>query len=187
MRGQLSAWIKSINDLSMFPESVLYEEAFADPVAFGRNNSARIAQLVDTANLSLSNFEDVEANIATALSAEDPWVRYWGLIVLSSFGEEARSFIEIAQQLARSDEENLVRVRAAEFLALIDEVNPEAVILDSLANANNEVEAVIILNSVVLLRDFKGYEFSIDPDIFPANWRDTERSNVNRRLAYLLD
>jgi len=186
MRERLTNKVKSINDLSMFPESVLWEEAFDSPVEFGRKNSERISDLVDIADLSLRSFDEAKAGIEKALNASDPWARYWGLIVCSSFYEEAASFTDKAKMMAANDSENLVRVRAAEFLGLIGAEDPSAVIIEVLSKANNEVEAFLTLNSVVLLKDLKGYEFEIDPEIFPAEWRKEERSDVNRRLGYLL-
>lgn len=185
MRQELTNRVKSINDLSMFPESVLFDEAFDNPVLFGRENSERIAQLVDIANLSLQPFLDVRAQISLALASDDPWKRYWGLIVLSSFGQEARSFVSTARLIASEDEENLVRVRAAEFLGLIQVENPEPYLIDGIRNAANEVEAVIILNSVVLLQDYAGYEIAVSPDLIPAQWQSNGQSNINLRLNYL--
>lgn len=186
MRERLSNKVKSINDLSMFPESVLWDEAFEDPVEYGRKNSERIAGLVDIADLSLLPFEQAKAGIQKALNSDDPWARYWGLIACSSFYEKAKSFTAKAKHMAANDSENLVRVRAAEFLGLIKAEDPSPVIIDVLSRANNEVEAFLTLNSVVLLKDLSGYDFDIDPEIFPAEWRKEERSDVNRRLGYLL-
>lgn len=185
MRERLSTRVKSINDLSMFPESVLFDEAFDNPVEFGRKNSERIAGLVDIADLSLLEFNKAEGKIEDALNSTDPWARYWGLIVCSSFMEEAKGFVEKAKSIAAQDTENLVRVRAAEFLGLLKEEVPAPVIIEVLAHANNEVEADLTLNTVILLKDLSGFKFDIDPEIFPADWRKEERSNVNRRLGYL--
>ncbi|MCB1122708.1 MAG: sulfatase-like hydrolase/transferase [Verrucomicrobiae bacterium] len=185
MRQRLSNKVKSINDLSMFPESFLYDEAFDNPVEFGRKNSARIAQLVDVADLSLLKFNKARKGITAALNSKDPWARYWGLIVCSCFGEQAKPFIRKARTMAAKDPENLVRVRAAEFLGLLREEDPAPVIHEVLTKANNEVETWIVLNTVVLLQDLKGWHFEIDPDIFPVKWLDEGRSNINRRLDYL--
>ena len=185
MRERLSNKVKSINDLSMFPESVLFDEAFENPVDFGRKNSERISRLVDIADLSLLEFKDVKDGIEEALNSDDPWARYWGLIVCSSFMQDAKSFVKKAKSIAAQDSENLVRVRAAEFLGLIKEEDPAPVLIEVLAHANNQVEADLTLNTVILLKDLSGYEFKIDPGIFPAEWRKEERSNVNRRLGYL--
>ena len=186
MRSSLSNKVKDINDLSMFPESVLLEEAFEDPVSFGRNNADRIERLIETADLSLYDFDSVRQEINLALDAEDPWQRYWALIVLSAFGEQANSFVQRAYFIAQNDEENLVRLRAIEFLALIGQENPSQLLPALLTNAVNEVEATIILNTAVLLKDFAGYDILIDDEMIPASFGSAQRLNIDRRLNYLL-
>lgn len=186
MRERLSNRVKSLPDLSLFPESVLVAEAFDNPTAYGQANKARIAHLVDIADLSLLSFNKARPGIRKALNSSDPVARYWGLIVCGSFGEEARDFANKAKTLAAKDPDLLVRTRAAEFLGLIRAEDPAPVLQEALALSESEVEANLILNSVVLLQDLKGYVFEIDPEIFPAEWRKEERSNVNRRLGYLI-
>ncbi len=112
------------------------------------------------------------------------WERYWGLIACSSFGEAARSLVERAKQLAEGDEEPLVRTRAAEFLGLIGAADPRPVLMDVLASSRSGVEANLILNTLVLLRDGRpGYEFTVTPDHLDADVRNAP--NVARRMEYL--
>ena len=185
LRQRLTNQVKEISDLSFLPEPAMLSEALSNPVQFGRENQDRIGKLVDTANLSLLPFAKAKSGIAQAFKSNDPWVRYWGAIVCSSFGKEALSFTETAKNLVKNDADNLVRVRAAEFLALIGAVKPQEAIYLSLKNAESEVEANLILNTVTLLQDGQpGYEFNINPDIFPKEWRSNVRGNVSRRLAY---
>jgi len=185
LRQRLTNQVKEISDLSFLPEPAMLSEALSNPVQFGRENQDRIGKLVDTANLSLLPFAKAKSGIAQAFKSNDPWVRYWGAIVCSSFGKEASSFTETAKNLVKNDADNLVRVRAAEFLALIGAVKPQEAIYLSLKNAESEVEANLILNTVTLLQDGQpGYEFNINPDIFPKEWRSNVRGNVSRRLAY---
>ena len=185
LRQRLTNQVKEISDLSFLPEPAMLSEALSNPVQFGRENQDRIGKLVDTANLSLLPFAKAKSGIAKAFKSNDPWVRYWGAIVCSSFGKEAWSFTETAKNLVKNDTDNLVRVRAAEFLALIGAVKPQKAIYLSLKNAESEVEANLILNTVTLLQDGQpGYEFNINPGIFPKEWRSNVRGNVSRRLAY---
>tara|TARA_B100000212_G_scaffold294253_1_gene236878 strand:+ start:14865 stop:16694 length:1830 start_codon:yes stop_codon:yes gene_type:complete len=185
LRQRLTNQVKEISDLSFLPEPAMLSETLSNPVQFGRENQDRIGKLVDTANLSLLPFAKAKSGIAQAFKSNDPWVRYWGAIVCSSFGKEASSFTETAKNLVKNDADNLVRVRAAEFLALIGAVKPQEAIYLSLKNAESEVEANLILNTVTLLQDGQpGYEFNINPDIFPKEWRSHVRGNVSRRLAY---
>ncbi len=181
MRKRFNAKVKGLPDLSMFPESYLAKEAWGNPVEFGRRNKDRIARLVDIADLSLEPFSRARARMAEALSSDDPWERYWGLIVCSSHGKAAISFVDKARSIAKKDKEPLVRVRAAEFLGLIGAADPRPVIMDVLATAEHPLEALLTLNTVVLLRDGKpGHDFSIaDKDI------KAKDSLINRRLQYL--
>ena len=93
--------------------------------------------------------------------------------------------IDKAKALAASDPERLVRVRAAEFLGLIQAADPRETIMEALGSANSGVEANLILNTLVLLRDGQpSYDFEVRRDIFKFPNKDME--DVNRRLEYLL-
>ncbi len=183
MRSRLAARVKGMPDLSFFPESELAKKAFDNPVKFGLRQKARIAKLVDTADLSLVPFAKASGKIAESLGSKDPWQRYWGLIVCSCFGKQAGGFVERAKLIAADDAEPLVCVRAAEFLALTGAANPQKVLMDVLASAEHPLEALLTLNTVVLLRDGKpGYEFNITASSVKAKCGE-----VNRRLQYLAD
>ncbi len=181
LRNRLTARVKGMPDLSMLPESELAKKAFGNPVKFGQDNKARIGKLVDTANLALVPLAKASAGIKAALASDDPWQRYWGLIVCSCFGKAAKAFIPKATALAAKDDEPLVRVRAAEFLALIGAAEPQKVLADVLATAEHPLEALLTLNTVVLLRDGKpGYTFDITADGIKV-----KGGEVNRRIQYL--
>ncbi len=181
MRGRLTARVKGMPDLSFFPESELAKKAFDNPVKFGRQQKGRIARLVDTADLALVPLADASGGIAEALGSKDPWQRYWSLIVCSCFGKEADRFVAKAKRIAADDDEPLVRVRAAEFLALIGAADPQEVLMDVLATAEHTLEALLTLNTIVLLRDGKpGYEFNITSSSVKATGGE-----VSRRLQYL--
>jgi arylsulfatase A-like enzyme len=181
LRAGLQSRVKGMPDLSFFPESELVKKAWGNPVKFGQDQKARIAELVDIADLSLIPLADAKDKIAAALESKDPWARYWGLIVCSCFGKKADAFVAKAKALAAADAEPLVRVRAAEFLALIGAAEPQKVLMDVLATAEHPLEALLTLNTVVLLRDGKpGYKFTITAADIKASCRD-----VTWRLQYL--
>ena len=181
MRNRLASRVKSMPDLSFFPESELAKKAFENPVKFGQEQKDRIARLVDTADLALAPFAEASGGIEVALNSKDPWQRYWGLIVCSCFGKAAGRFVARASQLAAADAEPLVRVRAAEFLALIGAAEPQKVLMDVLATAEHPLEALLTLNTVVLLKDGKpGYTFNITAGSIKA-----VSGEVRRRIQYL--
>ncbi len=184
LRQRLAARVKALPDLSFYPESELVAEARDDPARFGRTHQAEIARLVDVADLSLKPYAEARSELRRSLAAENPWERYWALIVCSSFGQAAAEFATVAEALAERDPESLVRVRAAEFLGLIGQADPSRVILRALYGSSSPVEAALILNSIVLLQDGSpGYQFAVDPDRIAANVRRDDK--VERRLKYL--
>lgn len=184
LRGRLAAKVKSISDLSMFPESYLLEAGMKSPTKFGQARKQEIARLVSIADLSLLPFDEAKPAIESALVSKQRWERYWALICCSSHGQAAACFEKQAAQLIKTDPERMVRVRAAEFLGLIGKADPSAAILAALRESESPEEANLILNTLVLLRDGQpGYEFRVtEADVKHAK---KPRSNVQRRLDYL--
>jgi len=184
LRERLTNRLKNMPDLSLYPESVLAEEAFQNPVKFGQEHKTQIANLVDVANLSLQPFNEARHAIQSTLASDDAMTRYWGLIVCSSQGAAAREFVPAAKNLAADDSNRLVRVRAAEFLGLIGAADPQAVIIDAIHKSNSAIEVGLMLNTVALLRDGKpGYKFAIDKATISPAMRNND--TVQRRLEYL--
>ncbi|VGO11705.1 Arylsulfatase [Pontiella desulfatans] len=185
MRGLMQERVKSMPDLSFIPEPVFLREGRGNPTGFGQQNKARIGKLVELADLSLRQFPEVKQGIARALASADPLERYWGLIVCSSFGGQAAPFHDKAKELAASDADPLVRVRAAEFLGLNGEADPRPVIMAALGQAADAVEANLILNSAALLEDSEpGYNFDLSA-FGDAPWAKGKKSLAKQRLDYL--
>lgn len=183
MRTLLVDWVKSMPDLSFYPEHLLRKEAFENPVEFGQRHLQDIAELIDIADLSLKPWEEAREAIENALSDRDPVKIYWGLIACSSFGKQAAPFYEKARQLCLH-EDLLVRTRAAEFLGLTGAGDPVPVISTALIQSVDGIEALLILNSLVLLMD--------GPYSYPFTLNETELSpevlsepQVKRRLEYI--
>lgn len=185
MRRLLTQKVKETNDLSFYPESELRKKAFDNPVAFGKANHQEISELVDIADLNLRKFEDAKKEIESALNSPNPWKRYWGLIVCGSFGKEALEFANKAKKLSMKDQNLLVRTRAAEFLYLNGQKQPDEALEDVLTRTNDAIEATLILNTVVLLMDNQ-YDYNLDltPKILKPQVLEGEY--VKRRLNYIL-
>lgn len=187
MRGELQQQVKSMPDLSFIPEPYFVEEAIGNPVKYGQSHKEEIAKLIDIADLQLLPFDQAKGKLKAALSSNNKKERYWALIVCSSFGEKAAPFYKKAKKIAKKDEANLVKARAAEFLGLNKVQDPESVIVSALKKANSRTEANLILNSLVLLQDAKGYSFTLSKDMFPPDWLSKRPALVMRRLEYLLE
>ncbi|MCB9082024.1 MAG: sulfatase-like hydrolase/transferase [Lewinellaceae bacterium] len=185
IRHDFQQQLRAINDLSFFPEPYYLKTGIQNPVQFGKDNQQLIRELIAIADLQLLPFNRAEKQLKSALHAPNPWKRYWALIVCSSFGEQAATFYPVAKEMARKDAENLVRVRAAEFLGLCQVQDPQPVLLDALKNAQSPTEANLILNTIVLLRDSKGFPFVINRDLFNPKWFENEAELFIQRLDYL--
>jgi arylsulfatase A-like enzyme len=161
LRHRLSGWVKSLPDLSFYPESMLANDAARNPTGFGAAHRDDIGRLVDVADLQLLPFAQASSGLTRALASGNPWERYWALIVCSSFGRTAAPFIDRARTLATHDPEPLVRVRAAEFLGIVHAADPVPLLEEALARSTSAVESLLILNTVTLLRDYHGYRFNV--------------------------
>lgn len=179
MRASLQLTVKAVPDLSFYPEPDMVERALDDGAAFGMKHRSEIASLVDIADLQLKSFDDARDAIQSALNSENPWQRYWGLIVCSSFGKDAAEFAPLAKKL-QNDPELLVRVRAAEFLGIAKLGAPQSALKSVLKESTSDVETLLTFNTVTLLRDHHGYMFNIKPaDV------NSQGGEVSRRLEYL--
>ncbi|MDF1571206.1 MAG: sulfatase [Bacteroidales bacterium] len=185
MRNGLDHWIKSMPDLSFYPEHVLVEQAFDDPAAFGRDHIEEIVSYIGLANLQLLKFSDAKSGILSGLGSEDPRARYWALVVCSSFATPDRELVQVAREITATDPELLNRVRAAEYLGLIGIDSPVKTMTDALYASVNGTEALQIFNSIVLMQDGEpGYVFELDPERINEEVRN--HLQVSRRLEYLI-
>ncbi len=184
LRSRLMERLKSMPDLSFFPEAVLFERAFDSPVAFGQKIADRIGRFIDTANLSLEPFEDVKLRLRDALQSSDPWLRYWAAITCGCFGKQASELEPILRQLL-DDDQPLVATRAAESLALAIDLDPRAALYRAIASARNEPETLQILNSVVFIRQIDGGKWPIDTKQVQFGFEFTNKSELSQRMKFL--
>jgi hypothetical protein len=186
MRGRLNEWVTGMPDLSFYPEHHLSANAFEDPVNFGCAHGEEIARYVEIANLQLQGFDEAKDGILAALDADDPWQRYWGVIVSSTFGVTDDALVKRARAIASGDPELLNRVKAAEFLGLTAVEDPVEVMTAALSASKDAAEAVLIMNSIVLMQDGEpGYEFDIQRSMIDESIRDYVE--VEKRMEYLCE
>ncbi|MEM9327257.1 MAG: sulfatase-like hydrolase/transferase [Bacteroidota bacterium] len=183
LRDALTQRVKSLPDLSFFPEHVLINEAFTHPTQFGSENKQKIGGYIDLANCQLRPFEEVKDELEKALSSPDPWMRYWALTVCSAFEREALPLAAGIADVAATDDEPLNRARAAQFLGITRSEDPSQGLLSALYGAADPAEALVILNMITLMCDFHDYNIQIDLSMLPQVLQ--EDSQVQRRLRYL--
>ena len=185
MRAQLDDRLKSMPDLSFVTEAVMVDAAVENPTAFGQSHSGQIGTYIDTVNLALLPLNEALPQLQYALDPEqedDPWVRYWALVACSTLGEDVKSLQPQIERLML-DVEPLVVMRAVEYLTLYTDVDTKRHLDRSISRATNEPEALRMLNTIVLLRDF--HDYSIDPDSLQFIIPVSKNSQLTRRLDYL--
>ncbi|MEO1013472.1 MAG: sulfatase [Bacteroidota bacterium] len=186
LRDELKERITAMPDLSFYPEPYFLEKGLADPVDFGQRNKTEIAELVAIADLTLEPFRIVEKDIEEALTSDNPWKRYWGLVACSTFGKKASPFFKRAVQMAKGDNENLVRLRAVEFLMLHEQNVPTELLLEIVENAKSESEATLMLNTLALLKTVNpSFNLKLPKSMFPTEWMEKEGDLVLRRIEFI--
>lgn len=180
MREQLTQKLKAMPDLSLFPENVLYDQAMKNPAAFGQENSDRISDLIDVANLMLRPLPEVKDAIQAAAVSDDFLKRYWAATVCASFGEEATELAGSIRPLLK-DEDRMVRVRAAEFLGGIGKTDPRVVLIDVVNASEHPVEHLIALNAAAYFHENSKTSFPFDASNFTSV---PSKSEAQRRLLY---
>lgn len=183
MRKQLNKWMKSMPDLSFYPESELAKMAFDAPMEFGKTHQKEIKKLMDIADLSLLPFSKAEKALQKLLLSPNPVERYWALTVCSAFGTEAARFYQQTKQMSEQDNHPLVQARAGLFLAVAQKENFAPALQSALENTHSSTEAALILNMIVLLQDYHNHTFEINPQLLPKAFLSDR--NVKWRLDYL--
>ena len=181
LRVKLNERLKAMPDLSFFPESHLVQQALKNPVEFGRQNKGRIGDLIELSDLQLLPFAKARPGIEAALQSNDTMKRYWGLMVCLAFGEKAKALVPAAKSRL-DDNEWIVQVRAAEFLGLLGEINPQEKLISIVNQTDDSVLAVEALNSIVWFKDFFGDRYPVERSDFEPKVRG---GDVDDRLNYI--
>ncbi len=185
MRELLQKQERAMPDLSFFPEYYLIQNAWENPIAFGQANKEKIVHYLKIADLQLEKYDEAKLFLQRGLLSEDQFDRYWALCAASSFGSQAKDLIDMVREIAYNDAVPVNRVRAAEFLAIVSKENPAEVMTQALYDSKYEAEAMLILNSIVLMADIH-YNYEFDIDRHHVNFDlDDKRSEVARRIRYV--
>jgi len=180
LRGRLQQKMKSIHDLSLYPENQMIDLALKDGIAFGEKHSREIEDLLDVVDLALLPWDQAGKQLSRALKSKNPRVRYWAVTASAAFGEKAKPLLPSLKGLL-DDTDAQVRIRAAEVLGILRAVKPQATIYDVLATSDSNAVAAAAMNAIVFLQDHHGYDFKIDASMIKAS----DEPLVQRRLEYL--
>ncbi len=168
MRNALTEKLKSMPDLSLFPENLLVAEAMDNPVAYGQKHKARIHGLIDTANLMMLPFDEAREPLSKALTSEDPMQRLWAANSCAAFGLEAEELATDAMPLLE-DTDPAVRIRAAEFLGRIGKTDPRETLVDVINGTDDHLVAIMALNALVYFMDHADPAYPVDVEQLTAD------------------
>lgn len=169
MRDRLMQRLRSMPDLSFMTEIYLSEEGLADPLRYGQEHAADISRYIDTVNLCLRPFDEVQSLLASAIDDADPLVRHWAIVAATSMGDDAAPLLPQIQSKL-TDVEPFIVARAVEFVGLMggetDESlnsdpsvyakDPRPYLYRSLNRSLSEAEMLSVLRAAVLLQDHSG-------------------------------
>lgn len=179
LRTTLKAYMLDKNDLGLFPEPLWLPEGSNNPVAFGERNKQRLKRYSDITDLEFGTFKEAQKELQKALQSADPGERYWGATVCACFGNSAGSLKADVSRLL-NDTSAIVRSRAALFLAMIGELQPESM-QEILCSAKSEAEVLLILGDITYMKDcLKKTDFHIEASSFPFS-----AENIQWRLEYI--
>jgi len=183
LRARLDEKLKSLPDLSFYPESYLAEHAMDNPVQFGKQKAKEIASFIELANLALGFelTEDARKKLTSAMRSTNPMTRYWAMMTCAAMGKKASPIAKEALPLLE-DPQEVVRIRAAEFLGCIEQVNPQTTLINLVNTTEDPIIATEALNAVVLFRDFYGDKFPVTRDDFKPI---ATGADVDDRLNYI--
>ncbi|NNE01480.1 MAG: sulfatase-like hydrolase/transferase [Pirellulaceae bacterium] len=181
LRQRLTERMTAMPDLSLYPESYLVNHAMDNPVAFGQSHQGEIADLLQIANWALLPFADAKSKLPKALKSNNPHVRYWGAMVCTAFGEQAKSLADEVKPLLK-DQSETVQIRAAEFLGSIGAINPQVTLTEIVNTTKDPIVATEALNSVVWFRDFFDDRYPVErSDFKPVS----TGADIDDRLNYI--
>ena len=104
----------------------------------------------------------------------------WAMMVCACFGAKAKPLAAAAKALLK-DKALIVRVRAAEFLAIVGAADPRPTLVEVLNTTESPAEALITLGAAVFVQDhLKGYPFDVKQLKLKV-----KQGEVGRRMQYL--
>ncbi len=180
LRARLASQLRALPDLSFYPESKLVS-IMDDPVGFGQQHKAEIAQMADVHDLALLPFPEAKPKLAAALKSDNVWLRYSAAMTCSAIGDDATSLAEEVAPLIH-DKSLVVRIRATEFLGLVNKINPQPMLAEIVNRTSNPVEAGEALNSIVYFQDCHQPAYPIDASTLKPT---TKGDIITRRIDYL--
>lgn len=161
LRSQLQQTVKALPDLGFLPESVWLKESEGNAFVYGQQQKARINELISLADMQLEPFKSVEDKLISYLKKGTSEQQIWTLINLSWFAKDSKHLISEVKQLLASSKSSLVKARAIEYLTLQQAIEPVEPLTELIANEEDRLIQVEILNIAAFVHEHTGKVFPI--------------------------
>ena|SRR5665811_1800924 len=160
---------------------MLLDQTMDNPVQYGKDFKPQLAKIINITELAYQPFDKAKDELLAVLKDGSPLEKYWAIMVASGFGKEAAGLVSSISPMT-ADNDNMVKLRAIEFLGIIEQLNPIPPLTVLINTTQRPVEALLALNTLVYFKDHTAYGYALDPnDIQPK----AINAEVQRRLDYL--
>ncbi len=176
LRDDLNQYLLEKCDLGFFPETIIHEQAMANPDNYGKANRTRIEQFIQIADLQRLPFKKAKRGISKALKSTDDVSVWWGLTAATHFGAEAEELVESAELLL-SHERSYIRSRAMLFLMYCGKEFTPAQLKSLFPATRKDSETLLILNDIAVMVEsglIKPFPISVEDapaKDFSIEWR----------------
>ncbi len=186
MRAELASKVDGFGDLGFLPETIINEEAMANPATYGVQHKKQLVTYRKIADLQMAGYsEKTQKALDAAVASSDKVEQWWGLTTASAYcGDIAKcdAFVAKAKALSKSGERSFLRARAYVTLAKFGKGKIGAAeVKDMLSNAKTLGETLLVLNDLTYMS-----EAGLLPKVILTE-KDVKFSDhsVDERRAYL--
>ncbi len=180
LRCDLNDYLLEKCDLGFFPESIIHEEAMANPASYGEQNRDRIAQFMMIADLQRLTYRKAKKELVKALNSSDPVEVWWALTTAAYFGAQAQELSPMAQSLL-VDSRSFVASRAMLFLSICGERFSSEQLKGLFASTRKDAETLRVLGDfAIMVEAGLGDPFPLTIDEVQA-----ENFSIEWRIRYL--
>ncbi len=187
MRAEMVEQMTNYCDIGFLPETILNEEAMANPATYGVKHKEQLAQYHQTANLQLEAYSaETVKKLLSAIGAEDDVLSWWGLTSAASFAQksaESKDIVAATRKLTAKENRSYIRSRAYVAMANygLKSFYNEAVLKDILGRCRTLGEVLLVLNDATYMHD-AGFLGAVRIDASDLPFVD---ASAYERISYL--
>ncbi len=159
MRAEMVEQMDNYCDVGLLPETIITEEAMANPATYAEEHKEQLSGYHRIANLQLEDYSSsVESALIAAIESEDDVAQWWGLTSAAAFGDQSAQSSKIvgdSRALTQKSNRSYVRSRAYVALANLGVRVPynTDVLKDMLGRCRTLAEVLLVLNDATYMHE----------------------------------